>query len=101
MAKKLKLKKSVQMVIVSQVGSASDVTFRAMKGVDLRKDGQFIGTFLALGGEEYGAFSWPTATVRGMEVFQVSTTNANGEIGSFEAWVGADTGLINRPIIDR
>ena len=47
------------------------------------------------------AFTWPSAVVRVMDVFQVTTTNANGEIGSFEAWVGLDSGLINRPIVDR
>ena len=45
------------------------------------------------------AITWPSAVVRVMDVFQVST--ANGEIGSFEAWVGTDSGLINRPIVDR
>ncbi len=47
------------------------------------------------------AFTWTSAVVRVMDVFQVTTTNANGEIGSFEAWVGLDSGLINRPIVGR
>ena len=45
------------------------------------------------------AITWPSAVV--MDMFQVSTTNANGEICSFEAWVGTDSDLINRPIVDR
>ena len=45
------------------------------------------------------AITWPSVVVRVMDVFQVST--ANGEIVSFEAWVGTDSGLINRPIVDR
>ncbi|PKB79272.1 MAG: hypothetical protein BZY88_14220, partial [SAR202 cluster bacterium Io17-Chloro-G9] len=100
-AENLELNKDVQIVIVSQVGSASDVTFRAQQGVRLKKSGQFVGTFLALGPEKSAAFSWPSAVVRVMDVFQINTTNASGEIGSLEAWVGLDSGLINRPVIDR
>jgi cytoskeletal protein CcmA (bactofilin family) len=100
-AENLELNKDVEIVIVSEVGSASDVTFRVQQGVRLKKSGQFVGTFLALGPEKSAAFSWPSAVVRVMDVFQINTTNANGEIGSLEAWVGLDYGLINRPIIDR
>jgi len=100
-AGKLKLAKNVTILITSELGSASNVTFRAQKGVDLKKGGQLLGTFLALGGEENAAFSWPTAVVKVMDVFQVTTTNTSGEIGSFEVWVGVDSGLINRPIVGR
>jgi hypothetical protein len=64
-------------------------------------DTTLIGTFLSLGGKKEAAITWPSAIVRVMDVFQVSSTNANGEIGSFEAWVGLDSGVINRPIVDR
>ena len=47
------------------------------------------------------AFDWPSATSSAMDVFQVGTTNVNGEAGSFEAWVGTDSGLINGPTVDR
>jgi len=87
--------------ITSQLGSASDVKFRAQSSIDAHKDSELVGTFLSLGGKKEAAFSWPSAVVRVMDVFQVSTTNARGEIGSFEAWVGTDSGLINRPIVDR
>ena len=97
----LKFQKKVTTTITSQVGSASDVKFRAQSSIDLHKDSNLVGTYLALGGKKEAAVTWPSAVVRVMDVFQVSTTNANGEIGSFEAWVGLDSGLINRPIVGR
>ena len=69
--------------------------------MDLHKDGTLVGSYLALGGKKDAVATWPSAVVRVMDVFQVTTTNANGEIGSFEAWVGVDSGLINRTIVDR
>ena len=75
--------------------------FRAQSSIDAHKDNELVGTFLSLGGKKEAAITWPSAVVRVMDVFQVSTTNANGEIGSFEAWVGTDSGMINRPIVDR
>jgi cytoskeletal protein CcmA (bactofilin family) len=100
-AEDIKFQKSVTMAITSQVGSASDVKFRAQSSIDVHKDNVLLGTFLSLGGKKEAAVTWPSAIVRVMDVFQVSTTNANGEIGSFEAWVGTDSGVINRPIVDR
>jgi hypothetical protein len=97
----IKFQKSVTMDITSQLGSASDVKFRAQSSIDAHKDNTLVGTFLSLGGKKEAAVTWPSAVVRVMDVFQVSTTNAKGEIGSFEAWVGTDSGLINRPIVDR
>lgn len=97
----LKFQKKVTTAISSLIGSPSDVKFRAQSSIDLHKDATLVGTFLSLGGKKEVSVTWPTAIVRVMDVFQVSTTNANGEIGSFEAWVGLDSGLINRPIIDR
>ena len=97
----LKFQKSVTTAITSQVGSASDIKFRAQRGIDLHKDGNLVGAYLALGGKKEAAVTWPSAVVRVMDVFQVTTTNANGEIGSFEVWVGLDSGLINRPIVGR
>lgn len=95
----INFQKSVTMDITSQLGSASDVKFRAQSSIDAHKDNELVGTFLSLGGKKEAAITWPSAVVRVMDVFQVST--ANGEIGSFEAWVGTDSGLINRPIVDR
>ena len=87
--------------ITSQAGSASDIKFRAQSSIDLHKDSDLVGAYLSLGGKKESAITWPSATVRVMDVFQVTTTNANGEIGSFEAWVSLDSGLINRPIVGR
>ena len=87
--------------ITSQAGSASDIKFRAQSSIDLHKDSDLVGAYLSLGGKKESAITWPSATVRVMDVFQVTTTNANGEIGSSKAWVGLDSGLINRPIVGR
>jgi len=100
-AKDLKFDQKVKMEIEDGEGSPSDVTFRTMGGVVLKKQGEYIGTFLALGGEKQAAYTWPSAVVRVMDVFQVTTTNAQGEIGSFEQWVGVDSSFINRPIVGR
>ena len=97
----LKFQKKVTTAITSQVGSASDVKFRAQSSVELHKDNTLLGAYLALGGKKEAAVTWPSAVVRVMDVFQVTTTNTNGEIGSFQAWVGLDSGLINRPIVGR
>ena len=97
----LKFQKNVTTAITSQVGSASDIKFRAQSSIDLHKDGDLVGAYLSLGGKKESAITWPSAIVRVMDVFQVTTTNANGKIGSFEAWVGLDSGLINRPIVGR
>ena len=82
-------------------GSPSDVLFRTKGGIVLKKQGDFEGTFLALSGETQAAYTWPAAVVRVMDVFQVTTTNAQGEIGSFEQWVGVDSSFVYRPIVDR
>lgn len=66
---------------------------------ELRQSEEFHLSRLVAGQNKKAAITWPSAVVRVMDVFQVST--ANGEIGSFEAWVGTDSGLINRPIVDR
>ncbi|MCI0781291.1 MAG: hypothetical protein J4N93_08365, partial [Chloroflexi bacterium] len=75
--------------------------FRTMGGVVLKKNGEYRGNFLAFGGERQAAYTWPAAVVRVMDVFQVTTTNALGEIGSFEQWVGIDSSFLNRPIVGR
>ena len=97
----INFQKSVTMDITSQLGSASDVKFRAQSSINTHKDNELVGTFLSLGGKKGAAITWPSAVVRVMDMFQVSTTNANGQICSFEAWVGTDSDLINRPIVDR
>ena len=66
---------------------------------ELRQSEEFHLSRLVADQNKEAAITWPSAVVRVMDVFQVST--ANGEIDSFEAWVGADSGLINRPIVDR
>ena len=66
---------------------------------ELRQSEEFHLSRLVADQNKEAAITWPSAIVRVMDVFQVST--ANGEIGSFEAWVGTDSGLINRPIVDR
>lgn len=66
---------------------------------ELRQSEEFHLSRLVADQNKEAAITWPSAVVRVMDVFQVST--ANGEIGSFEAWVGTDSGLINRPIVDR
>ena len=66
---------------------------------ELRQSEEFHLPRLVADQNKEAAITWPSAVVRVMDVFQVST--ANGEIGSFEAWVGTDSGLINRPIVDR
>ena len=37
--------------ITSQLGSASDVKFRAQSSIDAHKDNELVGTFLSLGGK--------------------------------------------------
>ena len=98
-AKDIKLDKKVAMSINN--GSSPDVLFRTKGGIVLKKQGDFEGTFLALSGETQAAYTWPAAVVRVMDVFQVTTTNAAGEIGSFEQWVGADSSFVHRPIVGR
>ena len=98
-AKDLTFDQRVDMEVVG--GSPYDVTFRTMGGVVLKKNGEYRGNFLAFGGERQAAYTWPAAVVRVMDVFQVTTTNALGEIGSFEQWVGVDSSFLNRPIIGR
>ena len=97
----VQFKENVQMVITSGTGTASDIKFRVERDLQFKELGQFKGKYMVFDGGNGAAFTWPSAVVRVMEVFQVNTTNASGEIGSFEAWVGVDSGLVNRPIIDR
>ena len=66
---------------------------------ELRQSEEFHLPRLVADQNKEAAITWPSAVVRVMDVFQVRT--ANSEIGSFEAWVGTDSGLINRPIVDR
>ena len=66
---------------------------------ELRQSEEFHLSRLVADQNKEAAITWPSAVVRVMDMFQVST--ANGEIGSFEAWVGTNSGLINRPIVDR
>lgn len=98
-AKDLKFDQRVVMDALG--GSPYDVTFRALGGVVLKQGGEYRGNFLAFGGEKQVAYTWPAAAVRVMDVFQVTTTNAQGEIGSFEQWVSVDSSFINRPTIGR
>ena len=66
---------------------------------ELRQSEEFHLSRLVADQNKEAAITWPSPVVRVMDVFQVST--ANGEVGSFEAWVGTDSGLINRPTVDR
>lgn len=97
----VQFKEDVQMVITSGTGTAADIKFRIERNLQFKELGQFKGKYMVFDGGNGTAFTWPSAIVRVVDVFQVTSTNANGEIGSFEAWVGLDSGLINRPIVDR
>ena len=52
---------------------------------ELRQSEEFHLSRLVADQNKEAAITWPSAVVRVMDVFQVSTTNANGEIGSFKA----------------
>ena len=55
---------------------------------ELRQSEEFHLSRLVADQNKEAAITWPSAIVRVMDVFQVRTSNANGGIGSFEAWVG-------------
>jgi len=45
----LEIKEDVQMIVTSSIGDAADILFRVQGKVELKKDGQYLGTYLATG----------------------------------------------------
>jgi uncharacterized repeat protein (TIGR01451 family) len=77
-------------------GEKETLSFRALADVGLKTYTNDVWIYFAeFTGSESAAYSWPTAAVRAMSVYDVTATDGDGHVtGTCQVWIGTDETIV-------